>query len=72
MNSVAIANAALLQETLDLVGWVIARANCAVAKLGLARTTLIAKMKRLGISKRERFGISESQKKRGPPHFTLT
>jgi hypothetical protein len=31
----------------------------ATIKLGLARSTLISKMKRLGISKRERFGISE-------------
>jgi len=44
---------------LESVGWVIAGANGAAAKLGLARTTLIYKMKRLGISKRERFGASE-------------
>jgi formate hydrogenlyase transcriptional activator len=50
---------ALLLETLESVGWVIAGANGAAAKLGLARTTLIHKMKRLGISKKERFGISE-------------
>ncbi|MGC1781507.1 MAG: sigma 54-interacting transcriptional regulator [Acidobacteriaceae bacterium] len=50
---------ALLMETLESVGWVIAGANGAAARLGLPRTTLIAKMKRLGISKRERFGISQ-------------
>jgi transcriptional regulator with GAF, ATPase, and Fis domain len=50
---------ALLLQTLESVGWVIAGANGAAAKLGLARSTLIYKMKRLGISKRERFGISE-------------
>jgi formate hydrogenlyase transcriptional activator len=50
---------ALLLETLESVGWVIAGVNGAAAKLGLARTTLMAKMKRLGISKRERFGIAQ-------------
>jgi len=50
---------ALLMETLESVGWVIAGAHGAAAKMGLARTTLLAKMKRLGISKRERFGISQ-------------
>jgi transcriptional regulator with GAF, ATPase, and Fis domain len=50
---------ALLLQTLESVGWVIAGAHGAAAKLGLARTTLIYKMKRLGISKRARFGISE-------------
>jgi transcriptional regulator with GAF, ATPase, and Fis domain len=50
---------ALLLETLESVGWVIAGANGAAAKLGLARTTLISKMKRLGISKRRRFGIAQ-------------
>jgi formate hydrogenlyase transcriptional activator len=50
---------ALLLETLESVGWVIAGANGAAAKLGLARTTLISKMKRLGISKRSRFGIAQ-------------
>ena len=50
---------ALLMEALESVGWVIAGAHGAAAKMGLARTTLLAKMKRLGISKRERFGISQ-------------
>ena len=50
---------ALLVEILESVGWVIAGTNGAAAKMGLARTTLLAKMKRLGISKRERFGISQ-------------
>ena len=49
----------LLLETLESVGWVIAGTNGAAAKLGLARTTLICKMKRLGISKRERFAIAQ-------------
>ena len=42
---------ALLVETLESVGWVIAGANGAAVKMGLARTTLLAKMKRLNISK---------------------
>jgi transcriptional regulator with GAF, ATPase, and Fis domain len=50
---------ALLMETLESVGWLIAGANGAAAKMGLPRTTLLEKMKRLGISKRERFGISQ-------------
>ena len=49
----------LLLETLESVGWVIAGVNGAAAKLGLARTTLISKMKRLGISKRVRFGVAQ-------------
>ncbi len=48
---------ALLVEILESVGWVIAGTNGAAAKMGLPRTTLLAKMKRLGISKRQRFGI---------------
>src|ERR1700677_315050 len=50
---------ALLVEALESVGWVIAGSHGAAAKMGLARTTLLSKMKRLGISKRERFGISQ-------------
>jgi formate hydrogenlyase transcriptional activator len=41
---------ALILQTLESVGWVIAGANGAAAKLGLKRTTLISKMKKLGIS----------------------
>ena len=50
---------ALLVEALESVGWVIAGSHGAAAKMGLARTTLLSKMKRLGVSKRERFGISQ-------------
>ena len=42
---------ARILETLDQVGWVIGGPNGAAAKLGCKRTTLIAKMKRLGISR---------------------
>jgi transcriptional regulator with GAF, ATPase, and Fis domain len=62
---------ALLVETLESVGWVIAGANGAAAKMGLARTTLLAKMKRLSISKRQRFGISNGPKPTEAPHFRL-
>ena len=55
----------LLVETLESVGWVIAGANGAAAKMGLPRTTLLSKMKRLGISKRQRFGISNGPERTG-------
>jgi formate hydrogenlyase transcriptional activator len=41
----------LILETLEQVKWVIGGPNGAAAKLGLKRTTLLAKMKRLGISR---------------------
>ncbi len=41
----------LILNTLDAVGWVIGGPTGAAAKLGLHRTTLINKMKRLGISR---------------------
>jgi formate hydrogenlyase transcriptional activator len=62
---------ALLVETLESVGWVIAGPNGAATKMGLARTTLLAKMKRLNISKRQRFGISNGPEPTGASHFTL-
>jgi len=43
----------LILSTLDSVGWVIGGQRGAAAKLGLHRTTLINKMKRLGISRAE-------------------
>jgi transcriptional regulator with GAF, ATPase, and Fis domain len=42
---------ALILETLEQVGWVVGGPRGAAAKLGLKRTTLIAKMRRLGISR---------------------
>jgi transcriptional regulator with GAF, ATPase, and Fis domain len=45
---------ALLLRALELAGWVIGGATGAAAKLGLKRTTLIAKMKKLGIARPER------------------
>jgi len=41
----------LILRTLEAVGWVIGGANGAAVKLGLKRTTLIAKMQKLGISR---------------------
>ena len=46
----------LILSTLDAVGWVIGGSRGAAAKLGLHRTTLINKMKRLGISRSETQG----------------
>jgi transcriptional regulator with GAF, ATPase, and Fis domain len=42
---------ALILHTLDQVGWVIGGTKGAAAKLGLKRTTLIFKMKKLGIER---------------------
>ena len=42
---------ALILETLEQAGWVVGGPRGAAAKLGLKRTTLLAKMKRLGISR---------------------
>ena len=45
---------ALILESLEAVGWVVGGAAGAAAKLGLKRTTLIHKMKKLGISRPQR------------------
>jgi len=42
---------ALILETLEEAGWVVGGPRGAAAKLGLKRTTLLAKMKRVGISR---------------------
>jgi formate hydrogenlyase transcriptional activator len=42
---------ALILETLERVGWVVGGLRGAAAKLGLTRTTLLARMRRLGISR---------------------
>ena len=39
----------LIVETLERVGWIVGGPRGAAAKLGLKRTTLLAKMRRLGI-----------------------
>jgi transcriptional regulator with GAF, ATPase, and Fis domain len=41
----------LILQTLEAVGWVIGGSKGAAARLGVKRTTLIAKMKKLGISR---------------------
>jgi formate hydrogenlyase transcriptional activator len=40
----------LILETLEQAGWIVGGPRGAAAKLGLKRTTLLAKMRRLGIS----------------------
>jgi len=42
---------ALILETLQIANWVIGGPSGAAARLGLKRTTLIAKMKKFGISR---------------------
>jgi formate hydrogenlyase transcriptional activator len=42
---------ALILETLEQTGWIVGGPRGAAGKLGLKRTTLLAKMKRLGISR---------------------
>jgi formate hydrogenlyase transcriptional activator len=42
---------ALILETLEQAGWIVGGPRGAAARLGLKRTTLIAKMRRLGISR---------------------
>jgi formate hydrogenlyase transcriptional activator len=42
---------ALILQTLESVGWLVGGANGAAAKLGLKRTTLINRMKKLGITR---------------------
>jgi formate hydrogenlyase transcriptional activator len=42
---------ALIVETLEQVGWIVGGPRGAAMKLGLKRTTLIAKMRRMGISR---------------------
>jgi formate hydrogenlyase transcriptional activator len=42
---------ALIVETLERVGWIVGGRRGAAAKLGLKRTTLLARMRRLGISR---------------------
>ena len=42
---------ALIVEMLERVGWIVGGPRGAAAKLGLKRTTLLAKMRRLGISR---------------------
>ena len=45
------ADRARVVETLEQTGWIVGGPRGAAAKLGLKRTTLLAKMRRLGISR---------------------
>ena len=55
----------LILETLEQAGWIVGGPRGAAGKLGLKRTTLLAKMKRLGISRpipqegTDVFGVSQ-------------
>lgn len=51
---------ALILEALDAVGWVVGGPGGAAARLGLKRTTLIHKMKKLGISRPRPSGDEEA------------
>jgi formate hydrogenlyase transcriptional activator len=42
---------ALIVRTLEQAGWIVGGLRGAAAKLGLKRTTLLAKMRRMGISR---------------------
>jgi len=44
---------ALIVETLEQAGWIVGGPRGAAAKLGLKRTTLLAKMRRMGISRKD-------------------
>jgi transcriptional regulator with GAF, ATPase, and Fis domain len=44
-------NRTLIVGTLEQLGWVVGGPNGAANKLGLKRTTLLARMRRLGISR---------------------
>src|ERR1700756_710620 len=44
-------NRTLIVETLEQAGWIVGGTRGAAAKLGLKRTTLLAKMRRLGIAR---------------------
>jgi formate hydrogenlyase transcriptional activator len=50
-NTLSDAERAVILQTLDEVGWVVGGPKGAAVKLGVRRTTLIHKMKRLGIRK---------------------
>jgi formate hydrogenlyase transcriptional activator len=53
---------ALMLRTLEAVGWVIGGAHGAATRLGLNRTTLINKTKKLGITRPARLGLAISRR----------
>jgi formate hydrogenlyase transcriptional activator len=50
----------LIRRTLEECGWVIGGRNGAAARLGLKRTTLISRIKKLGLARREPGGVDPS------------
>ena len=58
----------LILKTLKAVGWVIGGANGAAARLGMKRTTLVNRMKKLGITRPARPGLADEgrEKPSGP------
>jgi formate hydrogenlyase transcriptional activator len=50
-NTFSDSQRALILQALEATGWVIGGSGGAAARLGLMRTTLIAKMKKFGISR---------------------
>jgi transcriptional regulator of acetoin/glycerol metabolism len=57
---------ALIVSTLESLNWLIGGPTGAAAKLGLKRTTLISKMKKLGISRPPRQSNADSLDKDAP------
>jgi transcriptional regulator with GAF, ATPase, and Fis domain len=58
-NTLKDSERALILRTLEAAGWLIGGPTGAAAKLGLKRTTLISKMKKLGISRPNRQPYSD-------------
>ena len=74
-RTLADAERAHIIETLRETNCVVGGRNGAAARLGLQRTTLIAKMRRLGISPetvKERMGLSDSHAKTRPEGFLIS
>ena len=73
-RTLADADRAHIIATLRETNCVVGGRNGAAARLGLQRTTLIAKMRRLGISPetvKERMGLSDSHAKTRPEDFSI-
>jgi formate hydrogenlyase transcriptional activator len=51
----------LILKTLEAVGWVVGGANGAAVRLGLNRTTLINRMKKLGVTRPARPGLADNR-----------
>ena len=58
----------LIMRTLEAVGWVIGGSSGAAARLGLKRTTLISRMKKLGICRPSRAAVPSEV--RGPSSYS--